>query len=326
MSDKPINQLPLFVSTRQSSLISAAPHRPAVSGGKPCGRLGVCVLGSGSGGNSTVIRIGETAFLVDAGFGPRKTDKLLTGVGLSLGSLGAICLTHLDQDHFRPTWVNTLLKLGVAIYVHSSQFCELMRIPGAAELRDAGLARSFDSTPFEPTAGVRASMVRLAHDREGTVGYRFDTAVGSIGYATDLGHAPPELIEHMAGVDLLCIESNYDEAMTHASGRPAWINRRNMSDAGHLSNEQSYEAVRQIADASPAGLPRDVVLLHRSSQCNHPTQVREVFERDAELGQRIILTEQRSRTSWLQVKKSITAGQNEVDALLNPGIDAPGTG
>jgi phosphoribosyl 1,2-cyclic phosphodiesterase len=305
MSDKLSNQMPLFISPRQSSLISVVPQRPNVSDGKPCGALGVCVLGSGSGGNATVIRIGKTALLVDAGFGPRTTDKRLAEAGLSLASLQGICLTHLDQDHFRQNWPNTILKFGIPIYVHVSHFSDLMRIPGGAALRDAGLARSFNSSIFEPMPGVSASTVRLAHDREGTIGYRFDTAVGSIGYATDLGHAPLGLIECMTGVDLLCIECNYDVGMTHASPRPVWINRRNMSDAGHLSNEQSYEAVRMIADASPAGLPSDVVLLHRSSQCNHPTKIREVFGRDPELARRITLTEQRSRTRWLHIKPAV---------------------
>ena len=80
------------------------------------------------------------------------------------------------------------------------------------------------------------------------------------------------------------------------------MNRRNMSDSGHLSNEQSYEAVRAIADRSPAGNPRHVVLLHRSSQCNHPMKVHRVFERDADLIKRVTQTDQRRRTRWLHVK------------------------
>ncbi len=301
MSDKQTHQMPLFISPRQSSLISARPKRMPRPTGNSCGTLGVCVLGSGSGGNASVIRLGETALLVDAGFGPRATDKRLGEAGLSLNSLQGICLTHLDQDHFRTTWPNTLLKLGLPIFVHGGHFADLMRIPGGAELRDAGLAQSFDSTPFEPMPGVNASTVRLRHDKQGTIGYRFDTHAGSIGYATDLGHAPQALIEHMAGVDLLCIESNYDEQMTATSPRPSWVNSRNMSDSGHLSNEQSFQAVRMIADASPTDLPRDVVLLHRSGQCNHPMKVRGVFERDPELANRITLTDQHRRTRWLQV-------------------------
>jgi phosphoribosyl 1,2-cyclic phosphodiesterase len=269
-------------------------------------------MGSGSGGNATVLRLGETALLIDAGFGPRTTDKRFAQAGLSLENLHAVCLTHLDQDHFRKTWTATLMKHGIPIYVHAWHFAELMRLPGGAELRDAGLAHAFESQPFEPMPGVSASIVRLQHDKQGTIGYRFDTDGGSIGYATDLGHAPPALIQHLAGVDLLCIESNYDEHMTRNCSRPSWVNRRNMSDSGHLSNEQSFEAVRAIADQSPAGNPQHVVLLHRSGQCNHPMKVRRVFEHDPELAGRITLTDQRRRTRWLNVRPLAPAAKSQM--------------
>ncbi len=308
MSDKRLNQMPLFVGEQQSSLVSVVARMKKQPERKPSDLLGICVLGSGSGGNATVLRWGKSAMLIDAGFGPRTTDKRLQQAGLTLTDLEAVCLTHLDQDHFRKTWTATLLKLGIPVFVHSWHFAELMHLPGGAELRDAGLAQMFESQPFEPMPGLAASTVRLQHDRQGTIGYRFDTPDMSIGYATDLGHAPAKLIKHLAGVDILCIECNYDEHMTRTSSRPSWVNRRNMSDSGHLSNEQSFEAVRAIADASPAGNPRHVVLLHRSSQCNHPMKVRRVFERDSELHPRITLTEQRRRTRWINIKP-LGAGQ-----------------
>ncbi len=302
MSDKDFQQMPLFVSERQASLVTSLKTRQSPRKRNPSGGLSVCVLGSGSGGNASVLRFGESVLLVDAGFGPRTTDKRLKQAGLSLLDLDAVCVTHLDQDHFRKNWTTTLMKLGIPVYAHGWHYTELMRLPGGAELRDAGLAVAFDGKPFEPIPGLTASTVRLQHDKQGTIGYRFDTDSASVGYATDLGHAPKALIEHMSGVDILCIESNYDEHMTRTSSRPSWVNRRNMSDSGHLSNEQSYEAVRAIADGSPKGNPRHVVLLHRSSQCNHPMKVRRVFERDPDLYPRITLTEQRRRTRWLNIK------------------------
>lgn len=312
MSDKSLFQMPLFVAERQSTLVPAIAAARRIKPRNPGGALRLCVLGSGSGGNATVLRFGDTTLLVDAGFGPRTTDKRLSQAGLSLTRIDAVCLTHLDQDHFRTTWPATLLKLGIPIYVHAWHYAELMRMAGGAELRDAGLAHAFESGAFEPMPGITTSTVRLQHDRQGTIGYRFDTPAGSVGYATDLGHAPAHLIEHLAGVDLLCIECNYDEHMTRTSSRPSWVNRRNMSDSGHLSNEQSYEAVRAIADRSPAGNPRHVVLLHRSSQCNHPMKVRRVFERDPDLARRITLTDQRRRTRWLTVKPVSLAERSQM--------------
>lgn len=264
--------------------------------------LRVCVLGSGSGGNATAVRYGDHALMIDAGFGPRTTAARLAQAGLDLDRVRAICLTHFDRDHFRPSWVRTLLERRIDLYLHRWHEPDLLRIRGGRDLLDAGLTRSFDRESFEPVPGMVVTTLRLQHDRQGTIGYRIDTPGGVLGYATDLGHAPPALIDHFAGTDILCLECNYDEHMTIHSPRPSFVNRRNLSDSGHLSNEQSFEAVRAIAAASPVGNPQHVVLMHRSSQCNHPTKVRRVFERDAALSPRVCLTEQRRRTRWFTAR------------------------
>jgi ribonuclease BN (tRNA processing enzyme) len=273
--------------------------------------LRLCVLGSGSGGNSTVLAHGDDALLIDAGFGPGTTRRRLAQARVDADRLRAICLTHLDRDHFRPAWITAALRAGIRLCLHHWHLPELHAIRGAQALFDAGLIDTFDTEAFEPMPGLTASPVRLQHDLQGTIGYRFDARragargsrfVGSVAYATDLGHVPPALLRLFAGVDLLCLECNYDEHMTIHSPRPAFVNRRNLSDSGHLSNEQSFEAIRQIAAASPGGNPRHVLLMHRSQQCNHPTKVRRVFERDPQLSRRVVLTEQRRRTRWFAAK------------------------
>ncbi len=277
----------------------------------------VCVLGSGSGGNSTALRLDAATgcdrppvLLVDAGLGPRVTIARLAEAGVEPGQLRGILLTHLDRDHFQPRWVSTLIKLGVMLLCHRWHLPDLLRLRGASALQEAGLIRGFEDEPFRPLDDLPlvADPIRLQHDRQGTIGYRLSIlgegdagAVASVGYATDLGHAPSALVTHLAGVEVLCLESNYDVGMTIHSTRPSFVNRRNLSDSGHLSNEQAFEAVCRISDASPHGGPRSVVLLHRSSQCNHPMKVRRVFERDPALARRIVLSEQRRRTRWVPV-------------------------
>ena len=332
MSLAQTTQLPLFCGSPLSDVSvsgrRASSRAPTVAG--PALRL--CVLGSGSGGNSTVLRFGDEALLIDAGFGPRTTRRRLAQARLDLEQVGAICLTHLDQDHFRRSWPATLLKLGIRLFVHHWHLDDLARLRGTDTLFDAGLIETFDADAFEPLQGVSARGVRLQHDLQGTIGYRFDVTSGgdsggaseggvagarhrgSIGYATDLGHAPSALVEHFAGVDLLCLECNYDEHMTITSPRPSFVNRRNMSDSGHLSNEQSYDTIQRIAALSPRGNPRHVLLMHRSQQCNHATKVKRVFARDPILSRRVVLTEQRRRTRWFDVRP-LRAMQREQQLL-----------
>jgi len=70
--------------------------------------LELCVLASGSSGNCSVVRAPGGVILIDAGIGPRTTAKRMNGTGVSLRDVRAICLTHLDSDHFNANWVGTI--------------------------------------------------------------------------------------------------------------------------------------------------------------------------------------------------------------------------
>ena len=282
----------------------AAPRRGQSrrAGGQPRHRPDrprVCVLGSGSGGNATVITHGGRAMLIDAGFGPATIDKRLTQAGLGTTPLTTICLTHLDRDHFRPGWPAAALARGVTVYLHHWHLPELAAMAGGPALLDAGLVEPIADEPVNPLPGVAASAVRVQHDMQGTLAYRLWDDRVAIGYATDLGHAPTKLIAHLSGVDLLCLEANYDPHLTRTSARPAFVNRRNMSTSGHLSNAQACRAAQQIADRSPIGRPERIVLLHRSRECNHPKTVRRAFAEAPDLADRVILTHQRRRSRWI---------------------------
>ena len=62
--------------------------------------LELCVLASGSSGNCSMVRAAAGVVLIDAGIGPRTVAKRMIGSGVSLRDVRAICLTHLDSDHF----------------------------------------------------------------------------------------------------------------------------------------------------------------------------------------------------------------------------------
>jgi phosphoribosyl 1,2-cyclic phosphodiesterase len=310
------SQMRLFSECRPAAPAGEAPLLlpPAAAPVQPqsAAPLHVCVLGSGSGGNSTVVRHGQHAFLIDAGFGPRTTDQRLRQVGLCVGAISAICLTHLDQDHFRPTWFGILLQHRIRVYLHHWHLRYMNQYEEAADLRRADLLRAFDGEAFEPAPGVTATTVRLPHDEKGTSAFHLSAASGRIGYATDLGHVPQELIAAFAGVDLLLLESNYDPRMQTTSSRPQFLKDRIMGDHGHLSNGQAFEAARAIADRSPQGNPQRIVLLHRSRQCNTAELVRRTFAQDARFRGRVIVAEQRRRTALFEVKPLVAVRREQM--------------
>ena len=265
----------------------------------------MCVLASGSSGNCTVVRVGGRTFLIDAGIGPRAAGKRLDGTGAAVEHVSAILLTHLDSDHFKPTWFTAIRKHSIAVHMHRRHVHDFYRCneDEARWLHKAGLLSVFDGQPFalELSDGSAATVrtVRCEHDEEGTVSYRIDSPHGRLAFATDLGRVTDRLIEAMTDVDLLAIESNYDPPMQLASSRPVYLKRRIMGGRGHLSNEQAYEAVCQAIGRSRTP-PRHVVLLHLSRQCNRPTVARKLFGSHPHLADGLCITSQYERTTWLR--------------------------
>lgn len=233
----------------------------------------ICVLASSSGGNCTVLayfdRGQRRLALIDAGLSPRRTGKLLAEVGCRLADVADICFTHLDSDHCHAGWRRPPRDCRAVFRVHRRHMRRAER---------TGLCSTGDTRPFEtgfdltPTVAVHAEL--MAHDDLGVAAFRFDFADrrASLGFATDLGRARPPLIDALAGVHVLAIESNYCPDMQRASGRPLYLQRRIMDGCGHLSNQEAHDATAAIA-------PRDhAVFLHLSRECNTPAIVAELHE------------------------------------------------
>ena len=68
----------------------------------------VHTLASGSSGNALLLSCGESYILLDAGISCRRITAALRELGLELGSLTAILITHTHADHI--SGLQTLLK------------------------------------------------------------------------------------------------------------------------------------------------------------------------------------------------------------------------
>ena len=262
----------------------------------------VCVLASGSMGNCSVLRTPAGVVLIDAGIGPRTTARRLDGTGVRVRDVRAICLTHLDSDHFRPSWLGTILNHDIKIFCHRSRVHHVLETLDHDAVEK--LIVGFDAE-FHPLAGLACRAIPLAHDRTGSHGFILDGFHCRIGWATDLGRVPRELLQELVNLDLLALESNYDADMQLRSARPWFLKNRIMGGAGHLSNEQAYETICRILDRCERNrrrLPNHIVLLHRSRECNCPRLLRKLFERDARIAARLTLTDQFHRSDWLRIR------------------------
>ena len=239
--------------------------------------LELCVLASGSAGNASIVRSPSGALLIDAGIGPRTLAQRLSGTGTGLADVSAVCLTHLDGDHFSSSLSATLRRLDIPIYCHADQVDILAE--RASDL--VHLIRPFGVEAFSPIEGLTCEPVRFAHDRLGSHGFVIDGFGYRIGYATDLGHVPRHFFDRFSDLDSIALESNYDHQMQIESARPSFLKRRITGGHGHLSNSQALAAVRKLLDRSRR-LPDHIVLLHRSEECNCPHLVRQNLQRRSE--------------------------------------------
>lgn len=274
-----------------------------------------CVLGSGSKGNCTVLSFQdgdeERCVLIDCGLSPLATRKRLAPLGIEIGQVTDILLTHLDWDHFYQSWPKALDKHGIKVHLHERHRSAALR--RGAEGRHLEMFRD-DFTLFE---GCSIEPVMFAHDQLGAVGYVIEYQGRRLGFATDLGRVPEAFRGRFVNLDALAMESNYDPAMQMASPRPAFLKQRIMGGMGHLSNEQSIEAVTCVAEQSDLA---HIVTIHLSEQCNDPRIVKSLYsQRAPELLDRLTISSQREPTPLLHVNKN---GSSAGEANLRPGQQA----
>jgi phosphoribosyl 1,2-cyclic phosphodiesterase len=134
-------------------------------------------------------------------------------------------------------------------------------------LSDGGLWRTVPSAGRFRFAGYEVESFPVPHDAVEPVGYVVGSGGVRLGVASDLGHATPQVLAGLRGVDGIFVEANYDPGMLERDTKRPWSTRQRIAGRhGHLSNEQAAALLRESAGD---GLQR-VVLGHLSRDCNHP--------------------------------------------------------
>ena len=220
----------------------------------------VCVLGSGSSGNATLVTSNGTAALVDAGLSCRQIELRMCAVGADPSDLDAVFLTHEHGDHVGG--LATLVKrFGPAVHVtEATAEAAGPAIANGSGVRhiEAGTSCDCGSLNFHPFS--------VSHDAVDTVGYVVSDGKVSVGIATDLGFASAIARHRLRGCDLVIVEANHDPGMLQECRYPWHVKQRIASRHGHLSNTDTAMLVAEIV---PDGT-QCVVLAHISEDNNEP--------------------------------------------------------
>lgn len=235
--------------------------------------LELAVLGSGSSGNSALVRLGETCVLIDAGLSARQLCVRMDALGVDPDKLTAILLTHEHGDHTCGIDV-FLRKRTVPVYA-TTHTCAMVR---------EGMKSKVNWHYFEAGAGFEIGGISIEsfsvpHDAVDPVGFVLRCPHSSLGVLSDVGHVTRMIVDRLQGVDTLFTEANYDEVMLQNDVHRPWSTKQRISNRhGHLSNDQTADLVSQIATER---LTR-VVLGHLSSDCNTPELARSVISKKLE--------------------------------------------
>ncbi len=222
----------------------------------------ICVLGTGSGGNATLVEAGDTRVLVDAGFSGRDLERRLASLELTPDAVEAIVITHDHGDHTRGAGVFSR-RHGTPVYVTERTLHACSRIfhgTEQTEIYRAGRPFRIGSIRVEPFLTVHdaADPVAVA-----VVDVETETRVG---VATDLGRPTAQVRMALSGADFLILEANHDEGLLRTGPYPWSVQQRIASSHGHLSNHAAARLACELLHPRLAG----VLLAHLSQECNRP--------------------------------------------------------
>ena len=224
-------------------------------------KLKAYTLFSSSKGNSTYISYGKDSFLIDAGASMKGISAAVESLGGGLKSLRGIFISHEHDDHTKGLKV-IAKNCGLPIYTDPKCMNIIsMHAPETEEWLVPTLAGD-----VVHIGDIKVTVYPTPHDSVRSFCYRIETAGGTLGYATDIGHISDEVQDAVFGCDSVLIESNYDPYLLENGPYPQFLKERIGGNRGHLSNT----ACACIAPVLARCGTRSICLAHLSENNNTP--------------------------------------------------------
>lgn len=228
--------------------------------------LNLASLNSGSNGNCYYIGNDHDAVLIDAGISCRQIERRMARLGLSIGRVRAIFISHEHSDHTRGVEVLSR-KHKIPIYITPATH------RNSQLYLDPKLVRPFIAHEPIQIDSLTVNPFPKRHDGEDP--HSFTVAFNGItaGVFTDIGTACDQIIQNVSRCHGAFLEANYDETMLEEGNYPIYLKRRIRGDEGHLSNIQALEIFKNHR----APFLKLLVLSHLSAHNNHPQVVYDLF-------------------------------------------------
>ena len=209
------------------------------------------MVSSGSKGNCSLIWDEDNLLVFDFGITMKRFRERLEKLGINHREY-SLFVSHEHSDHSRG--ISMVKKYHKFDLYSREATLDALRFRDGYSIQDSVAIGNFH---------VKA--VSVSHDAADPVGYVIQSGNYRISVVSDLGKVSDELMMEARNSDILAFEANHDVEMLRYGRYPEVLKRRILSNHGHLSNEQSAEAL-----ASMAGPETRIVLTHLSQENNTP--------------------------------------------------------
>lgn len=244
--------------------------------------MDIVFVASGSKGNATLVRSGDTIIQIDMGLSLREIKEGLSHLKAKPSDIAALFLTHNHSDHTK----------GVPLY-HG-------RIPIYTGPNTMEEGEPFEA--LEPGVSVSVGPFTVlpfasSHDAPTPLNFILFDEKDKFVYVTDTGIVFPENLPLLKNATYYLFESNYDHKMLYASSRPKYLKDRIASEVGHLGNADSAIYLRDLIGPRT----KQIFLGHVSDECNTVEKALSAHLKKygETLGEDVFITAMKQKTLYL---------------------------
>lgn len=225
----------------------------------------VCVLSSGSKGNSTLVITKNSKILIDLGTSSLYVEKELEKLNIKCNELNGILVTHIHVDHIKGLKV-FIKKYNPTLYVTE-------KLLGLLEDQIGKFNYIIYENKKAIINDIVVDVIKTSHDAGESVGFIIKNNDKSIVYITDTGYINSRYYDKLFNNNVYILESNHDIKMLREGPYPYYLQQRVISDKGHLSNKQASDYLAKFIGADT----KKIVFAHISEKNNSEEKVLETF-------------------------------------------------
>lgn len=226
----------------------------------------VCMIASGSKGNSFYIQTKDAKIIIDAGISRKRIISWFKENNIE-ETLDAILITHEHVDHISGLCL-TAKHFNCPVYLTAGTYEGAIKKYENINSLDVRYINNLDEFKINDTV---IKSIPTFHDALDPNGYIIEADSKKLVYITDTGYVHLKFYEIISNADIYVMETNHDpEMLMSCKTRPYHTLIRILGDHGHLSNADGIDVLSSVMGENT----KVVFYAHISEECNMPDLVK----------------------------------------------------